>query len=152
VESEEWIDLSALLQEFREGTASQIPPEDAEGHYDLGLSHHEMGLFEEAIEEFGLVIASPAVTPPLLLKAYELRGVCLQRLERHREAIHDYRAALEIEGRPEHERVPIRYRLARALTAAGETEEAREIFRELSADGSDSFLDLGAPSDSRPSS
>jgi tetratricopeptide (TPR) repeat protein len=140
VKSEEWIDLSALLQEFREGVSSQIPPDDAAGHYDLGVSHREMGLYEESIEEFSLVISSKHVTPALSIQARELRGDCLEMIERHREAIHDFRLALETEGRPEEERTPVRFRLACALEAAGETEEALAIFR-LLAEAPHPFLD-----------
>jgi len=143
VESEEWTDLTALLQEFRDGVGSQIAPGDAAGHYDLGLSHHGMGLYEEALEEFGAVLIAPGVGTQMALRSRELRGDCLQHLERHREAIHEYRAALEIEGRPEDERIPVRYRLACALEIVGETAVARRIFRELEGEVG-SFLDTRA--------
>jgi tetratricopeptide (TPR) repeat protein len=140
VESEEWFDLSALLQEFREGAAKQIDPNDAEGHYDLGLSHHEMGLYEEAVEEFGIILASKGITLEMELKAREMHGECLERLERYREAIHEYRVALESDGLPERKRVPLLYRLACSLEAVGERDEALAIFKSLSA-GETPFLD-----------
>jgi tetratricopeptide (TPR) repeat protein len=143
VETEEWFDLSALLQEFRDGAASQIDPNDAEGHYDLALSHHEMGLFEEAIEEFGIILGSKELSPDMELKARELRGECLERLERHREAIHEYRLALDVEELPESKRTPLRYRLACALEMVGECDEARSIFQSLSS-GRTPFLDTRA--------
>jgi tetratricopeptide (TPR) repeat protein len=140
VESEEWIDLTALLQEFREGVQAQFGPEDAVGHYDLGVSHQEMGLFEEAIEEFDTVLASSAATPEVVAKTRELRGLCLERLERMREAIFEYRAALEVPGQSESCLMPVRYRLASALETVGDIDEARAIFRELAGEGQP-FLD-----------
>ncbi len=140
VESEEWIDLTALLQEFRAGVQAQFGPEDAVGHYDLGVSHQEMGLFEEAIEEFDAVLASSAASQEVQAKTRELRGLCLERLERMREAIFEYRAALELPGQSESSLMPVRYRLASALEAVGDIEEAREIFRELAGEG-EPFLD-----------
>jgi tetratricopeptide (TPR) repeat protein len=140
VESEEWIDLTALLQEFREGVRTQFAPEDAVGHYDLGVSHQEMGLFEEAIEEFDTVLASSAASNDVVAKTRELRGLCLERLERLREAIFDYRAALEVPDQAESRQDPVRYRLASALEAVGDLKEARELFRQL-ATNRQPFLD-----------
>lgn len=140
VESEEWIDLTALLQEFREGVRSQFGPEDAVGHYDLGVSHQEMGLYEEAIEEFDCVLASSSADGDLTAKTRELRGLCLERLERMREAIFEYRAALEIPGQAESRRIPVLYRLAKTLEDVGDREEALQIFRQL-ASAEEPFLD-----------
>jgi tetratricopeptide (TPR) repeat protein len=140
VESEEWIDLTALLQEFREGVRAQFGPEDAVGHYDLGLSHQEMGLYEEAIEEFDCVLACASADGDLTAKTRELRGLCLERLERMREAIFEYRAALEIPDSTDSRRIPVLYRLATALETVGDREEALQIFRQLST-AEEPFLD-----------
>ena len=140
VESEEWIDLTALLQEFRDGVRTQFGPEDAVGHYDLGLSHQEMGLYEEAIEEFDCVLASQGATGEVLAKTREMRGLCLERLERLREAIFEYRAALEVPEQADSCRIPVLYRLASVLEAVGDLDEARRIFRELAA-ATEPFLD-----------
>ncbi|MBD3163452.1 MAG: tetratricopeptide repeat protein, partial [Candidatus Eisenbacteria bacterium] len=131
VETEEWIDLTTLLQEFRDGVREKVAPNDYGGHYDLGLSHMEMGLFEEALEEFDAVLISPGLPAQTEMKTREMRGTCLRRLERHREAIHEYRAALDVPDRPEEERGAVRYQLACVLEAAGETEESRALFRDL---------------------
>lgn len=45
-------EFEAILQEFREGITKQLGDEDYETHYDLGIAYKEMGLFDEAIEEF----------------------------------------------------------------------------------------------------
>jgi tetratricopeptide (TPR) repeat protein len=45
-------EFEAILQEFREGITQQLDDEDYETHYDLGIAYKEMGLFDEAIEEF----------------------------------------------------------------------------------------------------
>ena len=132
VESQEWIDLAALLDEFRDGIRAQFRPEDYAGHYDLGVSHLEMGLYAESIEEFDLVLSIPSLPEEMNLKAREMRGNALQRLERFREAIHEYRMALEVGGVPPERKTEIRYQLACALERAGELDEARELFLDLS--------------------
>lgn len=131
VESEEWIDLTTLLQEFREGIRTQVASADYLGHYDLALSHLDMGLYEEALEEFDQVLLAGEIPPEIELKTREMRGNCLQNLSRTREAIHEFRMALEVPKRPERERREVLYQLAVALESAGETEEARSILRSL---------------------
>jgi tetratricopeptide (TPR) repeat protein len=144
VESQEWIDLAALLDEFRDGIRAQYRPEDYAGHYDLGVSHLEMGLYEESIEEFDLVLSIRTLPGEVALKAREMRGNALQRLERFREAIHEYRVALEIDGLPPGERDQVRYQLACALERAGDLDEAREIFLDLSQSPGEAFSEAKA--------
>jgi tetratricopeptide (TPR) repeat protein len=141
VESQEWIDLAALLDEFRDGIRAQYRPEDYAGHYDLGVSHLEMGLYEEAIEEFDLVLSADSLPKDVAIKAREMRGNSLQRLERFREAIHEYRRALDVDGIPEEDRAPVRYQLACALERAGDLEEARTIFRDLAVEPGQGYPD-----------
>ncbi len=141
VESQEWIDLSALLDEFRDGIRAQYRPEDFASHYDLGVSHLEMGLYEESIEELDLVLSIPTIPSDYALKAREMRGDALQRLERFREAVHEYRMALEVDGVSDGARAQVRYHLACALEQAGDIPEAREIFLELSRNAGEVFAE-----------
>lgn len=139
VGTEEWVDLAALLDEFRAGVRELVSSGDHEGHYDLGVSHLEMGLLEEAVEEFGVVLATPDLPAEMALKVREMRGRTLQRLDRPQEAVREYRAALDVPERPDSERRPVAYQMACLLEEIGESEEARALFRGLAAKGA--FLD-----------
>ena len=99
-----------------------------------------MGLYEEAIEEFDCVLEMEDVPAQVIWKAQEMRGVCLQRLERHREAIAAFRSSIEAGNLPVEERRAVEYHLAVSLEAVGETEEARDLFMAL-AEPEPSFLD-----------
>ena len=45
-----------VLGEFRNKVAQTVRREDAQTHYDLGIAYKEMGLLEEAISEFEIVL------------------------------------------------------------------------------------------------
>ncbi|MDM7916638.1 MAG: tetratricopeptide repeat protein, partial [Candidatus Eisenbacteria bacterium] len=137
----EWVDLSTLLEEFRAGVRSQFRPDDVEGHYDLGVSHQEMGLYEEAIEEFDFVLAVPSLPPGRAAQAREMRGICLERLGRTEEASSEYRRILGQDPAESPNAAGVRYRLACLLEASGEIEEARQLFRALSIEHA-AFPDL----------
>jgi tetratricopeptide (TPR) repeat protein len=143
IQSDEWIDLGALIEEFREGIKNQIAGDDAAGHYDLAVSHHGMELFEEAVEELDLVLACPDLTVEMELHARELRGACLLALQRHREAVHEFRTALERPVPDPESRCSILYHLGVALESAEEWREAAEIFDRVQ-DELPGFLDAEA--------
>ena len=143
IQSDEWIDLGALIEEFRDGVKNQIAGDDAPGHYDLAVSHHGMELFEEAVEELDAVLACPGLAVEMELHARELRGVCLLALRRHREAVHEFRTALERPVPDKESRCSILYHLGVALESAEEWREAAEIFDRV-RDELPGFLDAEA--------
>jgi tetratricopeptide (TPR) repeat protein len=143
IQSDEWIDLGALIEEFRHGIKNQIAGDDAAGHYDLAVSHHGMELFEEAVEELDTVLSCPGLAVEMELHARELRGVCLLALRRHREAVHEFRTALERPVPDTESRCSILYHLGVALESAEEWREAAEIFERV-RDELPGFLDAQA--------
>jgi tetratricopeptide (TPR) repeat protein len=72
------MDMEALIRDLQDAVASQIPDEDPESHYDLALSHYEMGLYAEALEELDRVLSSSHLTPELEIRARELQQRCRQ--------------------------------------------------------------------------
>jgi tetratricopeptide (TPR) repeat protein len=143
IQSDEWIDLGALIEEFREGIKNQIAGDDAAGHYDLAVSHHGMELFEEAVEDLDLVLACPDLTVEMELHARELRGACLLALRRFREAVHEFRTALERPVPDTESRCSILYHLGVALESAEEWREAAEVFDRVRGE-LPGFLDAAA--------
>jgi tetratricopeptide (TPR) repeat protein len=143
IQSDEWIDLGALIEEFRDGIKNQIAGDDAPGHYDLAVSYHGMGLFEEAAEELDLVLACAGLAAETELRARELRGICLGALQRHREAVHEFRTALERPVSDPKSRCSLLYHLGMALESAGEWREAAETYGRVQ-DESAGFLDADA--------
>lgn len=128
---QDWMEIGALLEEFRAGLKQQVGANDVQAHYDLGVSHLEMGLSEEAIEEFDAALSCDGLSPKLKLRLRELRGKCLAGLQRHREAMHEFRQALEIEEVDLQQRAELKYLLAIEHESVGEGDEAKECLREV---------------------
>ena len=140
IRSDEWVDLGALLEEFRQGVKNQIDGDDFQSHYDLAVSDQAMGLYEEALEQAEMVVGHSQVPLEMELSVRELRGNCLMQMERHREAVHEFRTALEKAGDEPVRRWSILYHLGLALQSAGEWREAAEAFETI-LNGSPGYLD-----------
>jgi tetratricopeptide (TPR) repeat protein len=54
-------DLSEILSEFQKAMASQVGDDDAQSHYDLGMTYLEMGMHEQAIASFQAAAKSEAL-------------------------------------------------------------------------------------------
>jgi tetratricopeptide (TPR) repeat protein len=52
-------ELEGVFRKFQKGVREQYGREDYETHYNLGIAYREMGLLNEAIGEFRLVLKSP---------------------------------------------------------------------------------------------
>ncbi|MDH5676089.1 MAG: tetratricopeptide repeat protein, partial [Myxococcales bacterium] len=50
------IDVDEVINQFKQGVKDQVDLSDTATHYDLGIAYVEMGLHDEAIEEFKLCL------------------------------------------------------------------------------------------------
>jgi tetratricopeptide (TPR) repeat protein len=46
--------VDEVFSEFKKGLAKVVKPEDVDTHYDLGIAYKEMGLIDDAIQEFAV--------------------------------------------------------------------------------------------------
>jgi tetratricopeptide (TPR) repeat protein len=86
----EKITFEELLKEFKSKISQEIDENDVETHYNLGIAYKEMGLLDEAIQEFVL-------TSRFLNKAYDsytMIAACLGEKREYRKAIEFYKKAL----------------------------------------------------------
>lgn len=129
--SEDWVELEGLLEEFKEGLKTQMDDADYQGHYDLAVAYHGMGLLEEALDAADRVLACEGVPIAIARQAIELKGSCLTELHRYREAVHEYREAVEKAGTDRQARRTALYHLARSLEALEEWQEAVDTYVQL---------------------
>ncbi|MBU1702123.1 MAG: hypothetical protein KJ970_10950 [Candidatus Eisenbacteria bacterium] len=76
------LDVQELLRDFQEQVVQQIPMEDGESHYTLALSHHEMGLYNEALEELDRALQSSKLDHDLEMRCRELEERCKSSKEK----------------------------------------------------------------------
>jgi tetratricopeptide (TPR) repeat protein len=136
-DQQEWMEIGALLEEFKAGVKDLVDKDDFQAHYDLALSHMEMELIEEALEEFDTAISSSDCPQHMLIRFKELRGNCYSRLSRHREAIFEYREALAHPEVSSQDMPGLKLMLAKELNAVGDVDEARECLQETIAERPD---------------
>jgi tetratricopeptide (TPR) repeat protein len=128
--SEETISMAEIVQEFKEGVRRGIPEEDYQTHYDLGVAYMEVGLLDEALEEFKAV----AEHPEMKLRAIEMLGTCHLRKGDAASAIELLQRVLEEStDAPSQDMLGIKFVLAQAVEQGGDRGRARDILSEIVA-------------------
>lgn len=116
------------LAEFKRALDQNLPVEDHQTHYDLGLAFKEMGLLEEAIAEFQKALRSPEGR----LRTSEALGQAFY--EQGRPAVAE--AVLRSVERGEEgdaEKIGVLYWLGRSLEAQGKTRNALGYYERVLA-------------------
>jgi tetratricopeptide (TPR) repeat protein len=129
VTGDEEADFALLLRHFKEGVARSLGDEDFSTHYDLGVAYKEMGLLDDAVEEFQKALRSRAHRPA----AYEALGQCFIEQARYDVAATVLLRALHEPGLDDQHRIGVLYLLAYAAEAQERAEEARGYFQRVHA-------------------
>ncbi|MGE5176258.1 MAG: tetratricopeptide repeat protein [Hyphomicrobiales bacterium] len=121
------VDLEEIIDEFKAGVSSSISGEDHESHYDLGMAYMEMGLYDEAIQEFQ--VASKG--SPMELKCLEMIALCYLEKNEPAAAARELEKALELPGHGPEETISIRYNLGVASERLGNLDRALQHYEEV---------------------
>ena len=116
------------LAEFKRALDQNLPIEDHQAHYDLGIAFKEMGLLNEAIDEFQKALRSPEAR----LRTSEALGETF--FDQGRPAVAE--AVLRsVERGPEGdaEKIGVLYWLGRAQEAQGKLADARGCYERVLA-------------------
>jgi tetratricopeptide (TPR) repeat protein len=119
--------LDQIFREFRKGVEKQLGAEDYDTRYNLGIAYKEMGLLDEAIAEFQLAAKDEVRS----LECCSMLGLCFMEKGMPDIAIKWFSKGLAIPGRREEEYHGLRYDLAQAYEAAGQPEQALELYMEI---------------------
>lgn len=120
-------DFAAVLSQFKAKLAEHVAPEDAEAHYDLGLAFKEMGLLDEAIEQFQVALR----TGDGRLRVYEELGDCFVQKGQFSVAVKLLERALQVPVKDEMDRVGLYYYLGAANEQLGRTDQARDSYERV---------------------
>ncbi|MDP2808289.1 MAG: hypothetical protein Q8O74_09175, partial [bacterium] len=124
---EEYLSLSDILAEFKEGVYQSIKQEDFQGHYDLGIAYKEMGLVQEAIAEFQISSKGDKER----LKSFEMLGICFMERGEYKFAIRQMERGLATPGFEEEAYMGLRYNLAQSYENVGEIDNAIKAYEEI---------------------
>ena len=120
-------DFAAVLSQFKAKLSEHVAPEDAEAHYDLGLAFKEMGLLDEAIEQFQVALR----TGDGRLKVYEELGDCFLQKGQYSVAVKLIERALQLPAADEMDRIGLYYHLGAASEQLGHTDQARDAYERV---------------------
>lgn len=114
------IDVDQVFAQFKRGIEQQIDESDSETHYDLGIAYKEMGLLEDAVNEFE--IASRNTSKASI--ALTMIGLCRVEQGQVDDGIAALERALAAPHKDAREELGLWFELGLALALAGRNAEA----------------------------
>jgi len=123
------VDIGEVLKQFKAQVDSKVGSDDSQSRYDLGVTYKEMGLLEEALNEFRVASADDKQRA----KAFEMAGLCHFEMEEYEEALEAFRRALQDSSTRDEHYPGLCFNMGIALEAMGKTEEALDRFREVAS-------------------
>lgn len=126
-EGGELFGFDSLFKSFKEGIAEQVSAEDSETHYNLGIAYKEMGLYDEAMNEFMLTMKDSSK----IFDAYSMLGLCCLDKGQPKDAIDYFKTGVQTEGITRDAEMNLNYELGLAYKQAGMTSKAREVLEKV---------------------
>ncbi|MFN2530395.1 MAG: tetratricopeptide repeat protein [Pyrinomonadaceae bacterium] len=126
--------LAELFEEFRaaeeQGDASH---EDFETHYNMGTAYKEMGLLDEAVQEFQIsaTLVKPGDGTPRFLECCSMLGHCFMENGMPEAAVIWLKKGITAPGASEDQAQALRYELGLAYEQLGDNENALQQYTEV---------------------
>jgi tetratricopeptide (TPR) repeat protein len=121
--------VADVFDQFKRGLEKTVRPDDSATKYDLGIAFQEMGMLDEALEQFRSALAGGDGRREV--EILNMIGVCLGMKGAHREAVEAYRQALRSEFLSGDGAKAIHFELGGAHEALGEAEVALWYFQKI---------------------
>jgi pilus assembly protein FimV len=116
-----------MLSGFKEELESQLDKDDTETHFNLGIAYKEMGLYDEAINEFRVACADPLRAVDCVI----LHGICLKEKGDLTEAEEIIVSGISQFGTDPEKVLNLKYELALLYENSGRMDEALRAYREI---------------------
>lgn len=126
----------AEVDVLRYDQSGEEPDSEAAGpktRYDLGLAYQEMGLFEDAVEEFlaTLELLEEGADDPQRLLCCSMLTHCYLLLGDHEAAVRWAEEGLRLPAQKDLDRSALQYELAAALEQKGDLKRALKTFQDI---------------------
>jgi tetratricopeptide (TPR) repeat protein len=118
-----------VFNQFKKGIEQTVRAEDTATHYDLGIAYKEMGLIDDAVNEFETALRGSDRKRDV--DCLSMIGLCRMAKEEPRAAIEVFRRALSSDHLTKDAAKAIHYDLATAYEAAGDKEAALYYFQRV---------------------
>ena len=117
-------DFEKMLEQFKKKVSENIETSDVDAHYDLGTAYLEMGLLDEAIGEFQMVLRGTSDH----LATYEVLGQTFLQKQEPEASLQTLTRGLDAPCEVEEERVGIYYYIGMAHETIGDKDAALEFY------------------------
>ncbi|WP_053550584.1 tetratricopeptide repeat protein [Desulfuromonas soudanensis] len=130
--------LDGVIGEFKKGVESQIDADDAESHYNLGIAYKEMGLLDDAVNEFDNAMRNPL----RMLDCLTLKGICLIEKGDFEGAEDVFRSAMSRSELSDVDRMGLSFEMGLLYEAWSRPDQSLAQFQAV-AEADRSFRDVG---------
>jgi len=127
-ELDDLLDISEGSRVFRTDVDDQIAADDMESHYNLGIAYREMGLFDDAISEFGKAQADPS----RVVACQILKGLCYAEKGEFEKSEEAYKTALDVPTIDEGQKLSLYYELGMLYENFQRPDEALAMYQLVS--------------------
>jgi tetratricopeptide (TPR) repeat protein len=119
--------LGDLLTAFKKGVDEQLDESDTESHYSLGIAYKEMGLYDEAVEEFRAAARDTSRSADCSC----LEGLCWRDKGDMTAAEDAFKEGLALPVISAEALLNLKYELAMLYELSDRTEEAISLYSEI---------------------
>lgn len=121
-------DPAGTFEMTRKGVIEKgVTAEDFETHYDLGIAYKEMGLLDDAVNEFRIVMKDPARE----VQCHLMIGLCYLEKGLQTDAIGQFKKGLYVEGITEREALSMYFELGQAYERLTDPREALYYYEKV---------------------
>lgn len=120
-------EIGEVFAAFKKGISESISADDFQTHFDLGIAYREMGLIDDAIQEFMLC----SKVEGKKVSAYYQIGLCEIARENYEGAMKFFDEALREPKLDPQEKISLSYEMADLLLRTDDKERAAELFNEV---------------------
>lgn len=124
---DEAADFRKMLDQFKAKVSENVDVSDVQAHHDLGTAYKEMGLLDEAVEEFQKALRASSEHLP----TYELLGQTFMEKGEFAAAVRVMERALKVPHEIEDELIALYYYLGRAHEEMEKTDAALEYYDQV---------------------
>ena len=118
-----------VFNQFKRGVAETVTAEDSDTHYDLGIAYKEMGLVDDAVNEFETALRGN--NRKREVESLSMIALCRMSQGRPRDAIDPLRRALRSDYLNKENAKAIHFELGLAHEELGEREEALWCYQKV---------------------
>jgi len=136
--ADEMVDVESVFAQFKKGVSEQIDIDDSETHFDLGIAYKEMGLTNDAMQEFEIA----ARGEKRACAALTMIGTCALEQGDLERAVAQFHRALATSHKSPGEELALQYEIGNAYEMLGQIDRAIKAF-ELAAMRDRSFRSVG---------